>query len=372
MKNPYISDLQPDQMATGMFLVSAKDIRQKKSGDPFLSLILSDKTGEIDAKMWDNVVEVMDAFERDAFIRVRGLPQIFQNKLQLTIHKLQPLADSEVELGDFFPASTRDPGEMWTELNAHVDAMQNPHLRALLRAFLDDPEIARRYRIAPAAKSIHHAWLSGLIEHVLSLCVLAKVTAKHYSGIDEDLLLTGVVLHDIGKIYELGYDRSFLYTTEGQLLGHIVIAMRMIDEKARQVPGMPPKLLTLVQHLVASHHGSLEFGSPKVPSFPEAMLLHHLDNLDSKMETMRGLIEKDSRIGGHWTGFSQALERSVLKKDRYLSEEPPGPASGPASRPVLVADAKPVAQPTTSGPRPAGGSPFADKLNQALAVKPVG
>ncbi len=356
MKNPYISDLQPDQIATGVFLVSAKDIRQKKSGDPFLSLILADKTGEIDAKMWDNVVEVMDTFEREAFVRVRGLPQIFQNKLQLTIHKLQALPDTEVELGDFFPASTRDPNEMWVELNTHIDAVGNPHLRALLRAFMDDPEIARRYRIAPAAKSIHHAWLSGLIEHVLSLCALAKVTAKHYPGIDEDLLLTGVILHDIGKIYELGYDRSFLYTTEGQLLGHIVIAMRMIDEKARQVPGFPPKMLTLVQHLVASHHGTLEFGSPKVPSFPEALLLHHLDNLDSKMETMRGLIEKDVRIAGHWTGYSSALDRAVLKKDRYLSEEPAVPAAPAAS--------------SAPAARPASSSPFAEKLNLALHTKP--
>ncbi|MBY0502368.1 MAG: HD domain-containing protein [Bryobacteraceae bacterium] len=353
MKTPYISDLQPDQVTTGVFLVSVKDIRQKKSGDPFLSLILADKTGEIDAKMWDNVVEVMDTFERDAFVRVRGLPQIFQNKLQLTIHKLQAVPDSEVELGDFFPASRRDPGEMFAELNAQVNAMQNPHLRALLRAFLDDPEIARLYRLAPAAKSIHHAWLSGLLEHVLSLCTLAKVTAKHYAGIDEDLLLTGVVLHDIGKIHELGYERSFLYTTEGQLLGHIVIAMRMVDEKARQVPGFPPKLLTLVQHLVASHHGTLEFGSPKVPLFPEAMLLHHLDNLDSKMETMRGLIEKDARIAGHWTGYSSSLDRAVLKKDLYLAEALP-PAPAPVKAPV----------------RPANSSPFADKLNLALQSDP--
>lgn len=367
MKNPYISDLHPDEMATGLFLVAAKDIRQKKSGDPFLSLILADKTGEIDAKMWDNVSEVMDTFERDCFVRVRGLPQIFQNKLQLTIHKLQPLADNEVELGDFFPASKRDPAEMFAELLGHVEAMRNPHLQALLRAFLDDPEIARRYRLAPAAKSIHHAWLSGLIEHVLSLCALAKVTAKHYAGIDEDLLLTGVILHDIGKIYELSYERSFLYTTEGQLLGHIVMAMRMIDDKVRHLPGFPPKLLTLVQHLVASHHGTLEFGSPKVPSFPEALLLHHLDNLDSKMETMRGLIEKDVRIAGEWTGYSSALDRSVLKKDRFLNEEPAKPAS-PQTAPATPNAATP--SPRTAPPRPAGASPFADKLNQALATKP--
>ena len=365
MKNPYISGLLPDQTTTGVFLVTAKDIRQKKSGDPFLSLILSDKTGDIDAKMWDNVAEVMDTFERDAFLRVRGLPQIFQNKLQLTIHKLQRLADSEVELGDFFPASTRDANEMFAELLGHIEAMRNPHLRALLQAFMSDAEIARRYRVAPAAKSIHHAWLSGLIEHVLSLCTLAKMTAKHYPGVDEDLLLTGVILHDVGKIHELGYERSFTYTTDGQLLGHIVIAMRMIDEKARQVPDMPPKLLTLVQHLVASHHGTLEYGSPKVPSCLEAMLLHHLDNLDSKMETMRGLIGKDARIDGHWTGYSPALDRAVLKKDRYLSDDAPVVQPVPVIQPVPHAPEPP---PAPHRPAPSG-SPFADKLSQALQPK---
>ncbi len=366
MKTPYIADLQPDQTATGIFLVTSKDIRQKKSGDPFLSLVLADKSGEIDAKMWDNVAEVMDTFERDAFVRVRGLPQIFQNKLQLTIHKLQALPDSEVDFSDFFASSSRNPDEMWTELNGYIDGMQNPHLRGLLRALMDDPEIARRYRVAPAAKSIHHAWRSGLIEHVLSLCTLAVATAKHYPGIDQDLLLTGVILHDIGKIYELSYERSIGYSTEGQLLGHILIAMRMVDDKARLVPGFPPKLLTLVQHLIASHHGTLEFGSPKVPSFPEALLLHHLDNLDSKMEAMRHWAEKDARIEGHWTGYHAALERPVLKKDRYLSEEQVAPGAAPAAAPKPVANTTPG----SGAPPSRSASPFADKLSQALQPKP--
>jgi 3'-5' exoribonuclease len=201
-----------------------------------------------------------------------------------------------------------------------ISGIGNLHLRALLDAFMDDEAIARRYRTAPAAKNVHHAYLGGLIEHVLSLCTLCRATAAHYRHVDLDLMLAGAVLHDIGKISELTYDRSFGYSTEGQLLGHIVIGLRMIQEKIARFPDFPPRLRTLVEHMIASHHGELEFGSPKVPLFPEALLLHHLDNLDSKMECMRNMVAKDRHVEGCWTGYSSALDRSVLKKAKYLEE----------------------------------------------------
>jgi 3'-5' exoribonuclease len=210
--------------------------------------------------------------------------------------------------------------EMFAELRQVISGIGNRHLRALLDAFMDDEAIARRYRTAPAAKNVHHAYLGGLIEHVLSLCTLCRATAAHYKHVDPDLLLAGAVLHDIGKISELTYDRSFGYSTEGQLLGHIVIGLRMIQEKIARFPDFPPRLRTLVEHMIASHHGELEFGSPKVPLFPEALLLHHLDNLDSKMECMRNLVAKDRHVEGCWTGYSPALDRSVLKKVKYLDE----------------------------------------------------
>ena len=199
MKSPYVSELQPNQIVSGIFLVQHKDIRQKKTGEPYLSLVLGDRTGEVDAKMWDNVAEVMDTFERDDFLRVRGLLQVFQNRLQVTVHKLQRQAEDQVDFTDFFPASTRNPDEMFAELLGVIDEVTTPCLRALLNGLMSDPEIARRYKIAPAAKSVHHAYLGGLIEHVLSMCSLAKLTSAHYKDIDLDLLLTGVVIHDIGS-----------------------------------------------------------------------------------------------------------------------------------------------------------------------------
>ncbi len=236
------------------------------------------------------------------------------------------------------------------------------------------------YRTAPAAKHVHHAFLGGLIEHVLSVCNLCRVTAAHYSYVDLDLLLTGAVLHDVGKVAELTYDRSFGYSTEGQLLGHIIIGLRLLHEKLQRFPDFPPKLRVLVEHLIVSHHGELEYGSPKVPLFPEAMLLHHLDNLDSKMECMRSLVAKDRHVEGCWTGYNASLERSLLKKAKYLEEDPgalvpePIPAEpSPINHPVIH---HPVVTPTTTPPQPPSTpavashprSPsfFAEKLKEAF------
>jgi 3'-5' exoribonuclease len=260
--------------------------------------------------------------------------------------------------------------------------LSNHHLRGLLNAFLDDPDIAARYRIAPAAKSIHHAFRSGLLEHVLSLCGLAKLVAPHYPSVDADLLIAGVVLHDIGKIYELTYDRSFGYSTEGQLIGHISIAMRMMSDKLREFPDFPVELRNLVEHMILSHHGLLEFGSPKVPAFPEALLLHYLDDLDSKMETMRALIEKDPQAEGLFTTYSSQLERVALRKSRYLSPAK-APAAPDAALPLTDGNSSSglpagIASPQLSGiapaqaappkPKPASGSDsvFGEKLALAL------
>src|SRR5271156_3191461 len=357
MKSPYVSELEPNQVVTGTFLVHHKDIRQKKSGDPYLSLTLVDRTGDLDAKMWDNAAEVLDAFERDDFVRVKGLYQIFQNRPQLTVHKIAAIPESEVDFGDYFPASKRDREEMFQELQSWIGSVANPHLRALLEAVFADEAIALAYRTAPAAKTVHHAWLGGLIEHVLSLCHLAKFTAAHYADIDFDLLLSGVILHDIGKIYELSYDRGFNYTTEGQLLGHIMLAIRMIGEKIHAVPGFPVPLRNLLEHIVISHHGKLEFGSPKLPQFPEAILLHYLDDMDSKMESMRSLIESDRQSGADFTTYNPALERTILKKEQYLE-----PKLEVASKAPLEVQPAPAPPPPPAKP----GSPFGEKLQLAL------
>jgi 3'-5' exoribonuclease len=358
MKSPYITELQPNQVVNITLLVQQKDIRQKKTGEPCLSLILGDRTGDIEARMWDNVAEVMDTFERDDFVKVRGLPQVHHNRLQLTIQKIQRQDPELLDFTDFFPASERNAEEMWGELLGTVAGIGNPHLRSLLNLIVGDPEIARRYKVAPAAKHIHHAFLGGLLDHVLSMCSVGKLLASHYKDVDLDLLLTGIILHDVGKIHELTYDRSFGYSTEGQLLGHIIIGIRLIGEKLRTLPDFPPQLRTLLEHLLISHHGELEFGSPKLPMFAEAILLHQIDSLDSRMDCIRSSLHRDRHVGGCWTGYSSALERPLLKKKRYL--EQCDEALAPA---CIVSDAEAVATPRE---RSKTSSIFADKLQSAL------
>jgi 3'-5' exoribonuclease len=377
MKSPYVGELVPNENVTAAFLVLSKEIRQKKTGEPYLSLHLADRTGEVEAKMWDNVAEVMDTFERDHFVKVKGLVQVYQNRTQLTIHRLRRMEESEADLSDFFPSSERDPEVMYVELRGIIAGVTNPHLRALLESVFDDKQTALLFKQAPAAKTIHHAWRGGLLEHVLSLCSLARFTAGHYKNIDPDLLLTGVILHDIGKIEELTYARSFGYSAAGQLLGHIILGLRLLGEKFEKLPDFPPKLRALVEHMIISHHGELEYGSPKVPEFPEALLLHHLDNMDSKMEAARNALQRDKAVEGEFTAWIGPLERVLLKKDRYLQEVKPevkpakpepapevkaGPApavpqaeTGAIPKPVL----KPVLKPVT-------GTLFGEKLQAVL------
>jgi len=337
MKETYVRDLQPNQVITSNFLVQSKELRFRKTGEGYLSLALADKTGEVDAKMWDNVDQVESTFERDDFVKVKAAVQVYRNKPQLTLHKLKRLEDREVDLADFFPRSARDPEEMWRELEGIIAGLQNAHLKELLSRLLFEPEVAARLKLAPAAKSLHHAYLGGLLEHNLSLCRLAKLVAQNYKQIDVDLLVAGVLLHDLGKIYELSYARSFLYTTQGQLLGHMVIELEMLHHAVGEIqkaglPEFPRPLQTLLEHMIISHHGHYEFGSPKLPMFPEALLLHFLDDMDSKLQSVETILERDLTVEGEWTGFLPSLGRTLLKKDKFLRSNslPPEKKASPA------------------------------------------
>lgn len=318
-KGPFVVDLAAETSVTSSFLVLRKDVRQKQNGEAYLSLTLGDRTGQIEAAMWDHVAEIQSGFERDDFIKVRGYVGVYRDKLQLKIDKLRRLDESAVELADYLPCSRANLDELWSGLQARVAAMRNPHLRALLEALLGDEEIAARYRRAPAAKTLHHAYLGGLLEHVCSLCGLAEMAVRHYPFLDGDLVLSGIVLHDLGKIYELGYERSFTYTTRGQLLGHMVMVLEILHLKIAMLPDFPPRLQTLLEHLIISHHGRYEFGSPKLPMFPEAVLLHQLDDLDSKMNAMQTQLGAEGGEG-EWTAYNRSLERPLLRVQDWLNQ----------------------------------------------------
>src|SRR6185312_11900864 len=326
LKPCFVAELVADSTITSVFLVHRKDLRQKKDGDNYLSLTLGDRTGQIDANMWDRVAEVQNEFERDDFVRVRGVVKLYREKPQLTIEKLRRVEEAEISLGDYLPATSADVAEMFAELRGRITAMANPHLRELLNAVFDDPMIAERYRRAPAAKTLHHACLGGLLEHVTSLCRLAELVTQNYPYVDRDLLISGILLHDLGKIEELSYERSFSYTTPGQLLGHMVLVLEILHKKLAALPDFPRPLQALLEHLIISHHGHYEFGSPKLPMFPEALLLHQLDDLDSKMEAMRAHFEREGTLDGPWTSYNASLGRPLLNTEKFLN--PKKPAAG--------------------------------------------
>ncbi|MGO9210796.1 MAG: 3'-5' exoribonuclease YhaM family protein [Terriglobales bacterium] len=350
MKDFYIAGAaeQENKVITSSFVVASKQVKAKKTGEPYLALTLSDRTGQLEAKMWDNVAGVMEGFEQDDFVKIKGLLNKYNGRFQITIHKLRRLEEQEVDPADYLPKCPRDIEELWRDLGAFVATLQNPHLKALIEAFMADPEIAPAYKTAPAAKTLHHAYIGGLLDHVMSLFRLCDLAARNYPQIDRDLLLTGAFLHDIGKIHELSYGRSFAYTSRGQLLGHMVIELEMLHAKIAEIPGFPDGLKTLLEHLIISHHGQYEFGSPKLPMFPEALMLHYLDDLDSKMESMRAHLERESGYDDDWTGYNASLGRPLLNTRKFLAPKPaperaPAPASNdgdaPPTAPLIPAEA---------------------------------
>ena len=356
MKDFYIGECprHENKIVTSSFVVVAKQIKPKKTGEPYLALTLGDRSGQLEAKMWDNVEEVLEVFEQDDFLKVKGLINKYKQRFQLTIHKLRKLGESEIDFADYLPKTSKDIDELWRTLAGFIASFENHHLKALIQAFMADPEIAAAYRNAPAAKTLHHAFIGGLLEHVVSLFRSCDLMCQNYPTINRDLLLTGAFLHDIGKIHELTYNRSFTYTTKGQLLGHMIIELEMLQAKLANLPDFPEPLKILLEHLIISHHGEYEFGSPKLPMFPEALMLHYLDDLDSKMEAMRAQFERESSLDGPWTSYNSSLGRPLLNSARFLSPKKSSPAESaePSSNPTEFDDEKKDAAPTLPGLAP--------------------
>jgi 3'-5' exoribonuclease len=351
MKEFFISECgnQENKVITSSFVVASKQVKAKKNGEPYLALILADRTGQIEAKMWDNVDEFILGFEQDDFLKIKGLINKYKNRFQLTIHKLRRMAEAEIDFTDYLPKTTKDIGELWRTLTEFVASFQNPHLKSLVELFMADADIAERYRNAPAAKTLHHAYIGGLLDHVVSLCRSCDLMCRNYPQVNRDLLLTGAFLHDIGKIQELSYNRAFSYTTRGQLLGHMIIELEMLQAKLEQLPGFPAELKTLLEHLIISHHGQYEFGSPKLPMFPEALLLHYLDDLDSKMEAMRAHFERESELEGPWTSYNASLGRPLLDSRKFMLGEKARAAKAAVEEPA-AASAPPADQPCSPAP----------------------
>ena len=333
MKDFFLSDCArfENKVIVSSFVVTTKQVKPKKSGEPYLALTLADRCGQIEAKMWDNVEDAIDSFDQEDFLKIKGLLNKYKNRFQLTIHKLRKLGDSEVDFADYLPKTTKNVDDLWRSLQEFVNSIGDPHLKALIQSFMSDPTIAAAYRNAPAAKTMHHAYIGGLLDHVVSLCRSCDLLSRNYPQVNRDLLLTGAFLHDIGKIHELSYSRSFSYTSRGQLLGHMIIELEMLQAKIALMPHFPDKLKTLLEHLIISHHGEYEFGSPKLPMFPEALMLHYLDDLDSKMESMRAHFEREAENESNWTTYNPSLGRSLLNSAKFLQPSEPIAAAAAAA-----------------------------------------
>jgi 3'-5' exoribonuclease len=326
MKDIFIADLasyEEGKLFDSFFLVLSRQLRTTQSNKPYLSLIFCDKTGQLEGRAWEpDDPRIAKDFERGDVVKARGCISRFNDRLQMKVEQLRKALPVEIDKSDLMPATTYDVDTLWRQLLSFVDSFTEPHLKLLLTTLLADPQIGTAYREAPAAKQLHHAWLGGLLEHVVSLLTLADRVAPHYPILHRDLLLTGVILHDIGKIRELSWDVGFEYTVEGVLLGHIQIGSALAERTMDSLPGFPSRLKTLVLHMILSHHGKLEFGSPKLPMIPESLVLNFIDDLDAKMQAMQSEFDKCAREGkpaDELTGRVWALDqRQLLNTRRWL------------------------------------------------------
>jgi len=312
MKSLYVADIRENQLVDAYFLVASKNQGVTKGGSSYLTLKLLDRSGEIEARVWERADDLARGFDKNDFVRVRGQATLYQGKVQIRVQDVIRVDESKVAAEDFLPKSANDPETMLAELQTILRAVKNPHLLALAEACFADEELMMLLKQAPGAKTIHHPYLNGLLEHTLSLLRLILKVVENYRGIDVDLLLIGGFLHDIGKVYEFSFDRAFDYTDAGQLLGHLVMEVELVTKKIDLIPDFPLELALLVKHMLVSHHGAYEFGSPKLPQTLEAVILHSLDDLDGKIQAIQAMPEKEP--GSKWTAFHRAYGRSFYRK----------------------------------------------------------
>jgi 3'-5' exoribonuclease len=319
-----ISSLKEGDWVDETYLVTSKQVSIAKNGVTYLSLKLADRTGEIDGKLWDNAESLSGTFEREDFVRIKGVAANYQGAMQIKLKALEKIDDAKVDLSQFLETSPRDIDEMVKELAAAAEGVGNAFLRKLMRAFLDDRTFMDAFRRAPAAKTLHHNYIGGLLEHVIELIALARDTARHFRGIDTDLLTVGAFIHDIGKVRELSIRKSIEYSTEGRLIGHISLGYEMISEKIKSIPGFPEELSLLLRHIILSHHGEYEFGSPKRPKIQEALIISYLDDLAAKINNFQATLRKENVAAGDWTGYSKMHDRYLYRQAAYPDGEEPG------------------------------------------------
>lgn len=331
-KKRYIDQLQEGERLDDVFLVKSARLAETRAGKPYLVLTVMDKSGELGGPIWDNAESLQVVCQVGSFIHIRGMVQSYRDKLQLKVDDVTAVAKEQVDLADFVPSTHRDRAEMAAELQALVRSVSNPFLKKLLNSFFKKDAIWQRIQEAPAAKGIHHAYVGGLLEHILSMAKLADTLSGHYEGVDRSLLIAGALLHDIGKVEELFMDNGVVdYTDRGRLKGHLVMGCEMVGRVAAKIKDFPDPLLEQLQHLILSHHGRLEFGSPVLPMTVEAFLLNYIDELDSKMNVLEQLRRKLNDTEMSWSDYQRSLERYLylngLQEEKKQTNQRPDTAA---------------------------------------------
>lgn len=320
--------MQTNQEVSSAFVVTDKQLRTARNGSDFLTLKLTDKTGTVAGRVWDNAVEISQSVPVKTPVMVRGRTETFRDELQIQIQEISPLALQEIDPSDFLPVSPADPDDLYRKLKKLLAGVQRPPLQQLMKHILSDHALMNRFRLAPAAKSMHHAYLHGLLEHSVSVAGLVSRICDHYPELDRDLLISGAFLHDVGKVEEYIYDLCIDYSDSGRLLGHMVLGLEILEEKIRTMRSFPSQESILLKHLILSHHGEAEFGAVKLPMTREGFVLHFADDLDAKMNMLSRILTESGEADSAWTSYQPTFSRFFLKGLPGASPERQAPEKG--------------------------------------------
>jgi len=328
MKEQSVRDLTVGHQVLGFFLVKHKELEwfRDRTRGQFLTLVLMDRTGEILARVWEEAPDLAQTFAEGDVVKIQGQVEEYRDRRQITVERLRLAQPGEYALEDFLPSTEREVGAMWRMLERAIEELKNPHLQALCRAVFGDEEFLDHFRRAPAARRVHHAYLGGLLEHVAELLVMARPLCRLYPDIDRDLLTAGILLHDIGKVRELTHEREFTYSDAGRLVGHVLLSDEMLMAHLAPLDDFPEELALRLRHMVLSHHGRYEWGSPRRPKTLEACALHYLDNLVAQVNRFQQLISRRPDRTKPWTEYDTLLRRYLYAGREELSVEEEGQA----------------------------------------------